>query len=79
MASFALGVSVLVLGLGYGARAALQRRRAGLRRLATVSRPILGAVFVLVGTGLLLGWHHRLEFWALSHLPPWLTDLSVRY
>ena len=79
MAVFALGVSSIILGLGYGARAAILRRRDAMRRLAAVSRPLMGAVFVIVGTMLLLRWHHYAEAWLLDTLPYWLTDLSVRY
>ena len=79
MVFFALGVSSIVLALGYGARAAILRRRDAMRRLAAVSRPLMGAVFLIVGTMLLLGWHHYAEAWLLDALPYWLTDLSVRY
>lgn len=77
MAVFSLGVSTIILALGYGARSALQRRQAWMRAIATKSRPILGAVFVIVGVGLLLRVHHMLEFWAIQYLPAWLIDLSV--
>lgn len=53
--------AVLMIGFGLAARA----------------RPILGAVFVAVGAGLLLRVHHMLEFWALQVLPPWLMDFSA--
>ncbi|WP_039018391.1 cytochrome c biogenesis CcdA family protein [Halocynthiibacter namhaensis] len=77
MVFFALGVSTLILLLGYGARAALMRRQAMLRRIATVSKPLMGIVFILVGTAILLKWHHIAEAWALQNLPYWLADLSV--
>ena len=79
MVFFALGVSSIVLALGYGARATILARRDAMRRLAAVSRPLMGAVFLLVGTMLLLRWHHHAEAWLLDVLPYWLTDLSVRY
>lgn len=77
MVAFALGVSTLILGLGYGARAALARRRDALRRLAEVSKPVMGVVFVAVGLMILFRIHHLIEAWALDHLPAWLIDLSV--
>ena len=77
MISFALGVSTIVLAVGYGARALLQRNQAMMRRIAEVSRPVLGAVFVLVGCAILLGVQHMIEGWALQVLPAWLIDLSV--
>ena len=79
MVFFALGVSSVIVALGYGARAAILRRRDAMRRLAAVSRPLMGAVFLLVGTALLLNWHHYAEAWLLDVLPYWLTDFSVRY
>lgn len=77
MVFFALGVSTIILALGYGARAAIQRRQAWMRGIATKARPIMGWVFVIVGVALLLRVHHMLEFWALQVLPAWLVDLSV--
>ena len=77
MVFFALGVSTIILALGYGARATILKRQAAMRALASAARPAMGAVFVLVGTAILLKWHHRIEIWALDNLPPWLIDLSV--
>ena len=77
MVAFALGVSTLILGLSYGARAVLQRRQAVLRRVANRAKPIMGAVFLLIGAALFTGLNHPVEAWFLSILPPWLVDLSV--
>ncbi len=77
MVAFALGVSTVILALGYGARSVIQKRQALMRSLATKGRPIIGAVFVLVGLGILFKVHHMIEFWAIENLPPWLIDLSV--
>ena len=79
MIAFALGVATLILGLGYGARGVLQRRRATMQRLAEVSRPLLGVVFVATGLAILFRLHHMAEAWALQNLPAWLTDLSVSF
>ncbi|PYG28558.1 cytochrome c biogenesis CcdA family protein [Pelagimonas varians] len=77
MTAFALGVSTLILGLAYGTRGAIGRYNTQLRSLAIAARPILGAVFILVGTALLLNWHHYIEAWLIGALPAWLIDLSV--
>ncbi|SLN28029.1 thiol:disulfide interchange protein precursor [Pseudoruegeria aquimaris] len=77
MLFFAFGVSTIILLLGYGARSALQKRQALLRRIAERSRPVLGAVFIFVGVAILLRWHHMAEAWAVQTLPAWLNDLSV--
>ncbi|TNF17498.1 MAG: cytochrome c biogenesis protein CcdA [Rhodobacteraceae bacterium] len=72
MGAFAAGVSTLIVGL-----ASLARSLPGLHRLARVSRPVLGAVFIAVGTMLVFRLHHIIETWALDHMPGWLIDLSV--
>lgn len=77
MACFALGVSTVILALGYGARSALQRRKALMQAIAERARPIMGAVFVAVGLAILFRLHHVIEAWALDVLPYWLTDFSV--
>lgn len=77
MLAFALGVSAVMLALAYGARAALQRRAATLRRLSAWAKPVLGVTFLVVGLGLWFELHHVLEFWALEHLPAWFNDLSI--
>ncbi|MDC0737808.1 cytochrome c biogenesis CcdA family protein [Cognatishimia sp. SS12] len=77
MGFFALGVSTLILALGYGARGFLVNRRATMQKLALIARPVMGGVFVLVGLALFLGWHHVIEAWLLDHMPLWLLDLSV--
>ena len=77
MITFALGVSTVVVSLGYGARSVIQRRQAWMRQIASKARPIMGIVFVAVGLGLLFRVHHVLEYWAIQILPTWLIDLSV--
>jgi cytochrome c biogenesis protein CcdA len=77
MVFFALGVSTVILALGYGARSVIQRRQAALRTLAVKARPIMGAVFVATGLAILFKFHHVIEIWALETFPPWLLDLSI--
>ncbi|MEL6170287.1 MAG: cytochrome c biogenesis protein CcdA [Pseudomonadota bacterium] len=77
MTAFALGVATIILALAYGARSVIQKRQALMRQIASKARPILGAVFVTVGLGILFKVHHMLEFWAIQNLPTWLIDLSV--
>ena len=77
MLAFALGVSTLILGLAYGAKSALRSRQAWLRALAERSKPIMGVVFILVGTALWFRLHHVAEAWLIDALPAWLIDLSV--
>jgi cytochrome c biogenesis protein CcdA len=77
MVAFALGVSTIILALAYGAQSVIRRRQALLRRIAEVSRPVMGVVFVAVGLAILFKLHHYAEIWALDHLPEWFTALSV--
>lgn len=77
MTVFALGVSTIILGLGYGARSAIRQRQAAMRALAERARPLMGAIFVGVGLMILLRVNHAIEGWALDVLPVWLIDLSV--
>ena len=77
MTAFALGVGTVILALAHGARAALQRRQAAMRRLAGHSRTILGVTFLAVGLAVFFGLHHRIEAALLDILPEWLQDLSV--
>ncbi len=77
MVTFALGVSTIILALSYGAKSAIRNRQVLMRRIATVARPVMGAVFVAVGLAILFKFHHLAEIWALENMPPWLVDLSV--
>jgi cytochrome c biogenesis protein CcdA len=79
MTAFAAGVSTIILALGYGARAALQRRQALMRRIAAKAKPIMGVVFVAVGLMLLFRVHHIIEAWLITVLPYWLQDMSIAF
>ncbi len=77
MLFFALGISTIILALGYGARSALQKRQAAMRRFAAAARPLLGAIFVAVGLMLFFKWPYFIESWLLDIMPIWLQDLSI--
>lgn len=77
MTIFALGVSTIIVVLGYGARSVIMKRQALMRKIASKSRPFLGVTFVAVGLGILFRVHHYLEGWAVQNMPAWLVDLSV--
>ena len=77
MLSFAAGVSTVIVALGYGARAALQRRRAAMMTIAQRAKPIMGIVFVTIGIILFFNLHHIVEAWATNAMPIWLQDFSV--
>ena len=77
MVSFAMGVSTIILSMGYGARKVILERQAMMRGIAAKARPILGLVFILVGCAILFRIHHMIEAWAVENLPVWLVDFSV--
>lgn len=77
MIAFALGVSAVMLALAYGARNALLRRQALMRRLAQRAKPALGIVFLATGLGLWFGLFQRIDAWAIETLPYWFQDLSI--
>jgi cytochrome c-type biogenesis protein len=77
MFAFSLGVSTLILTLAYGAQSAIRRRQTALRALADRSKPIMGVVFIVVGTALWFGLNHVIDLWLINTLPPWLIDFSV--
>jgi cytochrome c-type biogenesis protein len=77
MLAFAAGVSSVIIALGYGARAALQRRRAAMTVLAMRAKPLMGAVFIAIGLMIFFRIHHAIEAWATDVMPIWLQDLSV--
>jgi len=79
MAAFAAGVSTVILALGYGARAALARRRALMQTIASRAKPAMGLVFLVVGVIILTGFNHTIEAGLVSIQPVWMQDFSVRY
>lgn len=79
MLSFALGVSSVILVLGYGTGEAIRSRQNKLRGLAEKAKPIMGITFLLVGIMIFFKFHHVIEAWLLDILPIWLQDLSVKF
>lgn len=77
MTAFALGIGSIMVALGYGAHELIRTRQSLLRRLAGIARPFMGALFLLVGAMILMGWNQRIEGWLLDHLPIWLQDFSI--
>ena len=77
MISFAMGISTIILLLGYGAREAIMSRQAAMRALANKSKPLMGIIFIGVGLMILTKFYQVIEAWMLDVLPVWLQDLSV--
>lgn len=79
MCSFALGVSGVIILLGYGSRTVIRQRQQQMRWLAERAKPIMGSVFILVGLMILFSVHHYIEAWLVEVLPYWLQDFSVKF
>ncbi len=77
MTSFALGIGSIIVALGYGTRGVILRRQASMRRIASAAKPIMGAIFLLVGLMIIFKFNQVIERWLLDVLPYWLQDLSV--
>ncbi|MBX2868117.1 MAG: cytochrome c biogenesis CcdA family protein [Acidiferrobacterales bacterium] len=77
MSSFALGVSSVILALGYGTREAIRRRQAQFRGLAERAKPIMGGVFLMIGLVIFFKIHYVIEAWLVDVLPHWFLDLST--
>ena len=77
MFAFAMGISTIILALGYGARSVIMKRQAVMRKIADKSRPVMGAVFILVGVAILTNFQQVIEGWIVQNMPAWLVDFSV--
>jgi len=79
MSSFALGVSSVILALGYGTREAIRSRQQQLRGLAEKAKPIMGITFLLVGLMIFFKFHYVIEAWLVDVLSYWFQDLFSTY
>ena len=79
MLSFGMGISTVILALGYGTQEAIKRRQNSMRGLAHKAKPIMGITFVLVGVMIFFKFHYVIEAWLLTVLPDWFQDLSTNY
>lgn len=79
MLSFGLGISTVIVALGYGTQEAIKRRQHSMRGLAQRARTIMGIIFLLVGLMIFFKFHHVLESMLVSVLPDWFQDLSTNF
>ena len=77
MISFAMGISTIIIALGYGAREAIMSRQAAMRVLAEKSKPLMGIIFIAVGIMILTHFNQIIEVWLLDLMPDWLLFFSV--
>lgn len=79
MALFGIGAGVPLILLGLLSRQAMMRFRDKLLLAGQTGKKVLGALLLLVGLMIILGWDKQLESLALDILPEWLINLSVRF
>jgi len=79
MLSFGLGISTVIVALGYGTQEAIRRRQNSMRGIANRAKPIMGIIFLLVGLMIFFKFHHVIEAWLVSVLPDWFQDLSTNF
>ena len=77
MMVFGLGAGAPLLVLGSTSRTWLLRSRGLLASLGRVSKIMLGALFVVVGVVIFLGYDRNIESALLSVSPMWLTRLTT--
>jgi len=74
---FGIGVATALLAFAYGSRKALATRKAMFQSAARWSKPILGALLLIVGTAIATGFDKTVETLLLNVLPVWLINLTV--
>jgi cytochrome c biogenesis protein CcdA len=79
MISFALGVSTIILALGYGTREAVLKRQNAMRGLADKAKPIMGVVLVAVGLMIFFRVHHKIDAFLINVLPDWFQNISIAF
>lgn len=79
MLSFGLGISTVIILLGYGTQETIKRRQSNMSGLAKRAKPIMGFIFLLVGIMIFFKFHHVIEGWLVSVLPYWFQDLSTNF
>lgn len=77
MISFAMGISTVILRLGYGAREAIMSRQSAMRVPADKSKPLMGVIFMAVGLMILTRFNQIIEVWLLELMPDWLLFFSA--
>jgi len=79
MALFGIGAGVPLIMLGLLSRQAMMRFRDKLLLAGQTGKKLLGALLLLVGIMIIMGWDKQLESLALDVLPEWLINLSIRF
>lgn len=77
MAAFGLGAGTILAALAYGSRAMAGIGRSRLVSIASMAKPVAGAVFVALGALTLTGHDKTVERAALAAMPEWLLTLTT--
>ncbi len=78
MAAFGLGTALPLVALGMMSREVLVRWRGRMSAAGTLSRQIIGGVFMIAAVLILTGLEQNLESWLTSASPAALTRLTTR-
>ncbi len=79
MAIFGLGAGLPLAMVGSIAHRAFTNTRANLFRVAAYGKYILGALFIVLGIGVLTGGDRLLEAYLVDVSPSWLTQFTTQY
>lgn len=79
MALFGIGAGIPLILLGLLSRQAMMRFGDRLLLAGQTGKKVLGALLLLVGIMIIMGWDKQLESLALDLLPEWLINFSVRF
>ena len=79
MLVFGLGASTPLIAIGSLSREAMQRLRGRLLAAGAWGRWLLGAMLLLIGLAILIGWDRGAEAWVVEHSPDWLTELTTQF
>jgi cytochrome c biogenesis protein CcdA len=79
MLVYGLGAVLPLALIGSLSRPRLNALRQRLLAVASGGKLVLGALFLLIGAGIVSGYDHRLESWLVDASPDWLTDLTTRF
>ena len=79
MFAFGLGAALPLLALGLVSREAMMRWRNRLMAASHGVKAALGALFIVIGLLVLLGFDKKIEALLVDASPQWLTDLTTRF
>lgn len=79
MLTFGLGVSTVIVVLGYGTQEAIRSRQGKMQGLAKRAKPIMGITLLVVGLMIFFKFHYVIESWLVMVLPDWFQDLSTNF